>query len=247
MIDFHAHLDIYPSPEETVSEIIRRGMYVLSVTTTPSAWLGTYSLSRKYSRIKTALGLHPQIAHERISELSLFDTYINETDYVGEIGLDFSENHRTHKDVQIKAFNHILRVCENSGGKIMSIHSRRAAAEIIDTLKMYPNAGIPVLHWFSGSKSELLQAIDYGCWFSIGPAMIRSKRSLEMIEYMPKDRILTESDGPFAQVEGKSVMPWDVQKVITVLGSLWAMGSKEAEEQIYNNFRKIVSLKTSRI
>lgn len=247
MIDFHAHLDIYPSPEETVLEIIKRGMYVLSVTTTPSAWRGTYSLSRKYSRIKTALGLHPQIAHERISELHLFDAYINETDYVGEIGLDFSENHSAHKDVQTKAFNHILRVCENSGGKIMSIHSRRAAAEIIDTLKTYPNAGIPVLHWFSGNKSELLRAIDYGCWFSIGPAMIRSKRSLEMIKYIPKERILTESDGPFAQVEGKNVMPWDVQKVIPVLGSLWAMESREAEAQIYDNFREIVSSKPSHI
>lgn len=245
MIDFHAHLDIYPSPEETVSEIIRRGMYVLSVTTTPSAWRGTYSLSRNYSRVKTALGLHPQIAHERISELYLFDTYINETDYVGEIGLDFSENHSAHRDIQVKAFRHILRVCENSGGKIMSIHSRRAAAEIIDILKIYPNAGIPVLHWFSGNKRELLKAIECGFWFSVGPAMIRSKRSLEMIEYMPKDRILTESDGPFAQIGGKSVMPWDVQKVIPVLGNLWAMENKEAEEQIYYNFRKILSLKTS--
>src|ERR1035437_8151628 len=54
----------------------------------PSAWQGTSALAAPTKRIRTALGLHPQLAHERMNELPLFDSYLPETRYVGEIGLD---------------------------------------------------------------------------------------------------------------------------------------------------------------
>lgn len=65
MIDFHAHLDLYPNVVHVIQNIVNMNMYVLSVTTTPSAWEGTNALSINFPRIKTALGLHPQIAYER--------------------------------------------------------------------------------------------------------------------------------------------------------------------------------------
>ena len=122
MIDFHSHIDLYPEPNKVVTEIERRKMYVLSVTTTPSAWTGTYSIAKHYPRIKTALGLHPQLAHERISELPLFDIFINETDYVGEVGLDGSPEFAKYKAAQLAVLKHILKSCSNSGGKIISLH-----------------------------------------------------------------------------------------------------------------------------
>ena len=73
MIDFHCHLDLFPNPAGLVEECERRSLYVLSVTTTPSAFLGTRELSSGSRRIRTALGLHPQLAHERKGELPLFD------------------------------------------------------------------------------------------------------------------------------------------------------------------------------
>ena len=46
MIDFHCHLDLYPNPREVAKECAKRGLYVLSVTTTPSAWEGTSAVLR---------------------------------------------------------------------------------------------------------------------------------------------------------------------------------------------------------
>ena len=68
----------------------RLGIYVLSVTTTASAWEGTAALAHGCPRIRTALGMHPQLAHERKHELPLFQRLIEKTDYVGEVGLDGS-------------------------------------------------------------------------------------------------------------------------------------------------------------
>ena len=86
MIDFHCHVDLYPEPHEIARACAERGVHVLSVTTTPSAWRGTSALAD--GQTPTALGLHPQIAHERRAEVGLFDDLLTLTRYVGEVGLD---------------------------------------------------------------------------------------------------------------------------------------------------------------
>lgn len=244
MIDLHAHIDLYPDPSGVVKEIDRRKMYVLSVTTTPSAWIGTYSIAKHYSRIKTALGLHPQLAHERISELPLFDTYINETDYVGEIGLDGSPEFAEHKASQLAVLKHILKSCSNSGGKIISLHSRRAANDVIEILDEHPDSGVPIFHWFTGEERALKRAIQRNAWFSIGPAMLKSKKSIEMVKVIPQNRILTESDGPFAKVSGKSLMPWDVESAVLGLSRIWGMAPSETQETLFSNFRALIESKS---
>jgi TatD DNase family protein len=112
VIDFHCHLDLYPNPQAVRDECVRRGLYVLSVTTTPSAWGGTSALAARTQRIRTGLGLHPQLAHERQSELPLFDRFLPETRYIGEIGLDGSPEFRTNWQSQIVVFEQILAKCK---------------------------------------------------------------------------------------------------------------------------------------
>jgi len=110
-IDMHCHLDLYPDPRAIVRDIARCKSYVLSVTTTPRAWHGTSALSSGCSRIKTALGLHPQLAKQRKSELALFDRLLSETRYVGEVGLDGTPEYRPFWPDQLEVFEHILASC----------------------------------------------------------------------------------------------------------------------------------------
>lgn len=243
MIDFHAHLDLYPDPHGIVLEIAERGMYVLSVTTTPSAWRGTSALGTPGSRIRTALGLHPQIAHERISELPLFDLQLHETMYIGEIGLDGGLGFKQHWQSQLTVFDHILNSCQAAGGRIMSIHSRRAVSAVLDRLEAHPGAGIPILHWFSGSKRELQRAIALGCWFSVGPAMLISEKARALVRDMPRDRVLTESDGPFAQIGERDAKPWDVSLATAQLADLWGgITESDVERLLSSNLRCLVAL-----
>ena len=78
------------------------------MTTTPKAWRGTSALAKGCGRIRTALGLHPQIAHERHGELALFEGLLPETRYVGEVGLDGTPEFRTHAAVQKRVFETVL-------------------------------------------------------------------------------------------------------------------------------------------
>ncbi len=241
MIDFHAHLDLYPDPHATAQECVERNLYVLSVTTTPSAWPGTSALTKNAPRIRTALGLHPQIAHQRKGELLLFERLLPETRYVGEIGLDGGPEYKHHWKDQVWVFGRILELCEQAGGRIMSLHSRRAAAEVLDALAARPEAGTPILHWFSGSQRELLRAISLGCWFSVGPAMLAGEKGRVLAAKMPRDRVLTESDGPFAQVEGRQAYPWDAARAAETLAQLWGESLSSVEWQLAANLRALTA------
>ena len=48
--------------------------------------------------------------------------------------------------------------------------------------------------------TELEEADRLGCWFSVGPAMLRSAKGRELTSRLPRGRILTESDGPFVKL-----------------------------------------------
>lgn len=241
MIDFHCHLDLYPDPTAVRDECERRGLYILSVTTTPSAWEGTCALAAHTQRIRTGLGLHPQLAHERQNELALFDRFLPETRYIGEIGLDGAPEFRGHWQSQVVVFEHVLARCRAAGGRIMSIHSRRASGAVLDYLEKFPEAGTPVLHWFSGSFRDLDRAINLGCWFSIGPAMLASEKGRGVAARMPRERVLTESDGPFAQLNGEAVMPWHVENAIGELSQIWSLRPGEVDQNIHRNLKSLLA------
>ncbi|WLS11680.1 TatD family hydrolase (plasmid) [Shinella sumterensis] len=53
-----------------------------------------------------------------------------------------------------------------------------------------------------------------GCWFSVGPGTIHGQKGRDIVKMIPRDRLLTESDGPFTQIEGRSVLPWELDRSI---------------------------------
>lgn len=239
IVDMHCHLDLYPNPFEVAQKCKEKGVYTLSVTTTPKAWHGTVQLSEGNNRIRTALGLHPQLAHQRYHELELFNDLLPQSKYVGEIGLDGGTGFKDHWQIQLKVFRHILQRVNNAGGRIMSIHSRNSASSVIPELNKI--SGIPILHWFTGSKTDLKQAINIGCWFSVGPSMLATKRGQELTSMMPLNRVITETDGPFATVNKKPLMPWDAKMTYHPLSKIWKLAPSEVESMIKKNFTTLLT------
>ena len=48
--------------------------------------------------------------------------------------------------------------------------------------------------------------------------MLESANGRKLAAAMPRDRVVPESDGPFAKVRGAPLMPWDANTVTHVLG-----------------------------
>lgn len=241
MIDFHCHLDLYQDPQGVARECADRGLYVLSVTTTPSAWQGTSAIAADAPHIRTSLGLHPQIAHERVGELGLFDGLLPKARYVGEIGLDGGPEYKAYWPLQLRVFRHILGACSAAGGRVMSMHSRRATSAVLDEIEAHPAAGRAVLHWFAGTQRDLKRAVDLGCWFSVGPLMLGSAKGKALAKAMPHDRVLTETDGPFARgPDGSPLMPWDAEKAVPLLSAVWEETIESVQAKLRNNLRSLV-------
>ena len=241
MIDFHCHIDLYRNAKAIIEEADSRGTYILAVTTTPKAWTGTKQLIGNRKRIRVALGLHPELVPERHNEVALLEHYLPDTRYVGEIGLDGSSHMRGSFDLQERILIRILKACEADGRKIISLHSRRAANGVIDALLQAPKSGTPILHWFSGSNKELDRAISAGCWFSVGPLMLKSAKGRKLVELMPAGRVITETDAPFAQIDGEPLMPWDVLRTYPQLAEIWQCSVEEVASRLRRNLQALLS------
>lgn len=241
LIDFHCHLDLYENPNAVTKACGDSSNYILSVTTTPKAWFGTSRLASNHKRIKTALGLHPQLAGERYNELGLFDSLVNETKYIGEIGLDGSPSLKESQLIQTNVFTHILKKTNASSPKILTIHSLKAVDPVLNILNKQFNNGIPVLHWFTGNQSQLKHAIDIGCWFSINSRMLKTEKGKLLVGSIPRNIILTETDGPFILHKNTPVMPARVEDAVQGLANIWSISYEDASAQIYNNFKQLLT------
>ena len=241
MIDLHCHLDLYPDPKAVVKRCQQEKQFVLSVTTTPSAYRGTAALSNDKDLMPTALGLHPQLAAERHRELTIFDELLPSVKWVGEIGLDGTPECRGSWEVQSRVFDHILNSCTQAGGRLLSIHSRQAASSVLDALRSRSDSGIAILHWFSGTARELQSAIKMECWFSIGLPMLRTAKGRAIVSAIPRERLLTETDGPFTQNGLRPSYPWDTRETSLELSKLWGQTAEETELQLQNNLYELLS------
>jgi TatD DNase family protein len=178
---------------------------------------------------------------ERHSELPILLDLLSRARYVGEVGIDGGPNLKQHIPLQDKVFRTTLAECARLGGRVISIHSRGAATQVLDAIEAHRGIGIPVLHWFSGSQRELTRAIQLGCWFSVGPGMLKSQKGSQLAQQMPRDRVLTETDAPFVQHRGEPLMPWDAEQALSTLGSCWDETTEAVRSQIMKNFRSLTA------
>lgn len=243
MIDFHCHLDLYPDAVKLLTKVEERNLFTLSVTTSPRAWQATSHVFAGYKNIKVALGMHPEIIRAKASEQELLVSNIAQVRFIGEVGLDGSVQHQNTIALQESILKEILIECDHNGGKILSIHSRNATSRVLNLLENYCHESIPVMHWFSGTVIEARRAVSMGCWFSIGPAMLRSAKSLAILRVLPPDKVLPETDGPFTTNQSGPLMPWEAINISDKLGETWGMTQESVYIQVKQNLTNLLSMK----
>ncbi len=240
LIDTHCHVDLYSDYEAVLAESEHAGIYTIAMTNTPSVFRRCADMTRGTRFVRAALGLHPELAAARERELLLLDELLPATRYIGEIGLDYVTEDTEDRAAQRRVFNAILSRCAISGDKVLSIHSRRAAADVTAMIgTSYP--GTVILHWFSGPGAVLDRAVMQGCYFSVNPAMLNSVAGRRILSAIPSERILTETDGPFVLVRGHPARPTDIAQVIAQIARHWEIDIATVARRIEDNFRRALA------
>ncbi len=239
--DTHFHLDLMQSPEGIVNKIENQEVYTIAVTNSPAVFFYTEKLAANKKYIRAALGMHPELVAQRHKEIAQFIEMISRTRYIGEIGLDNSNKSFADYRLQKEIFEKIVIACADAHNKILTIHSRKAAQDVIDIIgNHFP--GKIVLHWYSDSIKHLQRAIDYGYYFSINYPMLHSKTGIEIIKNIPIDKLLIETDGPFTKKGDEVFTPLMSENILKELASLLSDPFKatEIEKKISDNFDSLL-------
>jgi TatD DNase family protein len=229
LIDFHCHLDLYPDHAAAVREADAAGVFTLAVTTTPKAWARNYELTR-------------DTRHVRADEIDLWEALLPQSRYVGEVGLDAGPRFYRSLDQQKDIFARVLRACSQAGGKVITVHSVRSAKTVLDHIEEHlrQRTNRVVLHWFTGTKSEAARALDMGCYFSINGTMLNSEKASALVRTLPVERMLTETDGPFTEVDGRPSKPTDVASTLPSLAAFIGLPASNLAETIKDNLRRLL-------
>lgn len=241
--DFHCHIDLHPNPPGLIARCEKEQIAVIAVTTTPLAFSQNLTWTKDSVYVHAAVGLHPELVGERYAEADMLERLIASSRLVGEVGLDGSPQHRASYGKQKDVFARVLRAAQTHGGRVLTIHSRRAARDVIDLIEQHSdrNRVLCMLHWFSGSIAEARRASEFGCYFSVNAAMLRQDRGRALVRGLPRDRLLTETDSPFMTLNGRKASPVDSLNLMGELAETIALDEISTRNLIDANARHVLN------
>lgn len=243
-IDAHTHLDFF---KDNIGNAIDEINNFKILTITNGMDINSYLKNKEYTKkskyIKATFGIHPWRAYEYQGKLKDLIPYIEESELIGEIGLDFFwiEDSKTYK-AQRRIFNFILEESIKRN-KVISIHTKGAEKEIYNILKKYNYSNV-IIHWYSGDFETLDNLIKLGCYFTVSVDIGYSKLTEEMLIKIPIDRLLVETDGPTALewVNGEYGYPKVIIDVMKSVSKIKKISIEELSKIIEKNFFRLTEL-----
>lgn len=211
LIDTHAHLFKEKFDDEQIDEIVKSlGKNNLEKVILASSRMedceGNLMMTQKYDNLFCTIGIHPENIEELTQEnLKKIENLAKDKKVVaiGEIGLDYHyDGFDKHK--QIEGF---LKQVELSNKLKLPfvIHLRDAYADMLEILKKNKHLlkfGF-VVHCYSGSVDYAKQLLELGAYFSFTGVITfkNARKAVEVINFLPLDRIMIETDCPYLAPE----------------------------------------------
>lgn len=252
--DMHCHLELVADAALAAEEGAAAGIRAFSCSVTPDDYERASELLSEAPNMRVGLGAHPWwIADGRVAgeQLDAFCELAPSCAFIGEIGLDFAGKRDTaaNRALQVAALSRMLNACnQGSGGKLLSVHAVKAAGTVLDALEAADTLARHrvIFHWFSGSSDELQRAKAAGCYFSVGPRMLASRRGREYARQIPLDRLLLETDLPAHEGDPLSAEFWqaDLNNALTGIAQLKQIDREAVLDTINQTSAQLLKLQT---
>ena len=204
LFDTHAHYDsgafnadrmevLASMPEKGVELILNPGCDLETSRT-------AVSLANAFPFVYAAVGVHPSDCETYSDEVEQELRKLAEDPKVkaiGEIGLDYYWEDNAPAEVQKAVFRRQMDLARELKLPVI-IHDREAHRDCLEIVKEYPDLK-GVYHCYSGSVEDAKTLVKLGWMISFTGVVTykNARKSLEVIEWLPMDRIMIETDSPY--------------------------------------------------
>lgn len=249
IFESHAHYDDEAFQEDQsklLNSFKENGIeYVVNVGASLASTKATIKLVNQYPFVYGAVGVHPsetaELNEENFSWLKE-QCKNNKVVAIGEIGLDYHWDEPS-RDIQKKWFERQLGLAKEEKLPII-IHSRDAAKDTLEIMKSDAKKLEGVIHCYSYSKEIAKEFLDMGYYLGIGGVVTfkNAKKLKEVVEYVPLDRILLETDAPYLSPEpnrGKRNSSLNLPYVVKEIAAIKNISYDEIVHITYHNAKKL--------
>ena len=250
LVDTHAHLFDEKYNEEKVNEIVNKmSENNLEKIITVSANLldceQNLLISKKFNNVYCTIGIHPEnqeeLTTQNFKKLEAF-AQNEKVVAIGEIGLDY---HYENFNKELQKFGLIEQIKLAYNLKLpIVIHLRDAYEDMLNILKensSYLKYGF-VVHCYSGSLEYCKELLKLGAMFSFTGNITfkNAKKAIEVIEFLPPNKIMVETDSPYLSPEplrGTVNEPKNVNYVFNKICEIKNMNKETLDKLIRENVR----------
>ncbi|WP_349902121.1 TatD family hydrolase [Parafrigoribacterium humi] len=229
-LDVHAHIDASVSKRELED----LGAVVFIATRS----ISDYELVKDRDDLVSVwgVGCHPSLVGvQKAFDSAAFRLAAKGTPFISEVGLDGTSRVAISKQEEV--LRDVLAISDDLG-RIVSLHSFEATANLVALLDGRPLKSGHILHWWLGDRASTRKAIELGCYFSVNASMARNT---EVLNDLPLDRILFETDHPSGdRFSSKPRLPGRVQDVERTLARHYGITERQVRDQAWRNFAKLV-------
>ena len=210
-------------------------------------------LSKKYDYIYSTCGVSPndipQTEEElwkKLDEIKKLAKENKKVVAIGEIGLDYHWNTK-NKELQKKAFIEQIKIA-NELNLPIQIHTRDAVMDTLEILKKNNVNKKGIFHCCPLNRELVKEGLKLDFYISFaGPVTFKnSKNANEIIEMVPNDKMLIETDSPYLSPEpfrGKRNDPRNVKFIAKKIAEVKNITIEEVANITYENAIKIFNLK----
>ncbi len=252
MIDTHCHVD-FKDFNRNREEVIARAKKKLSAIIDSGATLGgnrrVLKLVEDYKGfIYGTLGFHPDnavkadfsIIEEAFKEIH---ENIDKVVAVGETGLDFHHIEDTGSiNRQIKVFRKFIDLANEYEMPIV-IHARDAELKAFEMVNEYSGDIDVIFHCYGGDVETANKIIDESYYVSFSTIICYSDYHKELVEEVPIQNILTETDSPYlSPFKGQKNEPAFVEETVKKIADIKSLPVLKVDKTTEKNARKIFGI-----
>ena len=255
IVDSHCHLD-FKDFHDDLDLVIKNACdanvkHMLSISVNLEDFNNVYKVANSYDNIYCTTGIHPNNVPENKNNELLFEKLslnLNKKKVigVGETGLDFYRNEENRIN-QIEYFNIHLEVSGLFNYPTI-VHTRNAEKDTINCIekavKKHSTKGL--IHCFTSTMELAKKVLDEGFYISFSGIITFKKVDdlIDVVKYVPLDRILVETDAPFLApmpFRGKRNEPSFVTHTLKKIAEIKKKNVEDMAQITTNNFFNLFS------